>query len=62
MQSLRVTKMDKGSKFEWFWRGIIIKKSFQRQSFAKYIRLTLIFMSSRAPREKFNFYFPIMFC
>ena len=54
--------MGKGSTFEGLWRGIIIKKCFQRQSFAKYLRLTLIFMPSSALRKKFNFFFPNIFC
>ena len=33
------------------------KKCFQRQSFTKYFRLTIVFMRNSALREKFNFFF-----
>ena len=44
----------------WVWRslqGDRIKKSFQRQYFAKYLGATLVLISDCPQREKFSFYF-----
>ena len=43
MEDLRVTKIVKEIKFEGAWGGLETKKGFQRQSFTKYLRLTLTY-------------------
>ena len=47
---------------KWVWDELGSRKVFQRQSVAKYLRLTLVFMKNRAPQEKFNCYFLELFC
>ena len=49
-----MTKIVDGNNFEWVWDELQSKKCFQRQSVAKYLTLTLVFMSNSTPREKFN--------
>ena len=44
MKALRVTKIVKEVKFEGTWDKLESKKGFQRQSFTRYLRLTLVFM------------------
>ena len=44
MKDLRVTKIVKEIKFEGVWGDLESKKCFQRQSFTKYLRVTLVFM------------------
>ena len=61
MKGLRVTKIIKENQFEGAWCELDLKKGFQRQSFTKYLRLTLVFMQNSALREKFNFYVSVVF-
>ena len=61
MKDLRVTEIVKEIKFEGVWGGLETQKCFQRQSFTKYLRLTLVSMSNSALREKFNFCFSRVF-
>ena len=42
MKDLRVTKIVKEINFEGVWNELESKKCFQRQSVAKYLRLTLV--------------------
>ena len=44
MKGLRVTKIVKEIKFEGVWDELESKNGFKRQSVAKYLRLTLVFM------------------
>ena len=44
MKGLRVTKILKEIKFEAVWDEFESIKVFQRKSFTKYLRLTLVFM------------------
>ena len=44
MKDLRVTKIVKEIKFEEIWGNAEAKIFFQRQSFTKYLILTLVFM------------------
>ena len=62
MEGLTVTKIGKEIKFEGVWGDLEAKKCFQRQSFTKYLRLTLVFMWISALREKFNFCLSRVFC
>ena len=41
---------------------ILTRKCFQKQSFTKFLRLTLVFMWNSPLREKLNFCFSIVFC
>ena len=43
MKGLRVVKIIKESKFEGVWGELEAKNCFQRQSFTKYLKLTLVF-------------------
>ena len=61
MKDLRVTEIVKEIKFEGVWDELETQKCFQRQSFTKYVRLTLVSMSNSALREKFNFCFSRVF-
>ena len=54
-KGLKLTKIVQEITFEVVWAEIQPKKGFQRQSFTKYLRLTLFFMSDSALRLKFNF-------
>ena len=56
-KGLGVTRIVKEFKFEGVWGELESKKSFQRQSVAKCLRLTLVFMSKSALREKVNICF-----
>ena len=62
MKGLRVTKNNKEIKFEGVWDELEAQKCFQRQSFTKYLRLTLVFIQNNARREKINFCFSKVFC
>ena len=53
MKSLRGTKIVKEIKFEEVWGELETKKNIQRQSFTKYLRLTLVSISNSALRTKF---------
>ena len=44
MKGLRVTKIVKEVKFNGVWGELESKKGFERQSFTKYLRFTLVFM------------------
>ena len=44
MKGLRVTKIVKEIRFVGVWGELEAKKCFQRQSFTKYLRLTLVFV------------------
>ena len=44
MKGLRVNKIVKEIKFEGIWGELAVKTCFQRQSFTKYLRLTIVFM------------------
>ena len=57
MKALELPKLSKKFKFEGVWGELEAKTCFQRQSFTKYLRLTLAFMRISARREKFNFCF-----
>ena len=57
MKDLRVTTIVKEIKLEGVWGELEPKLGFQRQSFPKYLRLTLVFTWNSALREKFSFYF-----
>ena len=57
MTGLIFTKIVKEIKFEIIWGKLEAKNYFQRQSFTKYLRLTLVSMLSSALCEKFNFSF-----
>ena len=54
MKRLRVTKIVKEIKFEGVRSDLDGKNILERQSFTKYLRLTLVFMSNRVQQEKFN--------
>ena len=43
-EGIRITKIVKEIKFEVVWGELEAEKCFQRQSFTKYLRLTLIFI------------------
>ena len=62
MQGLRVAKIVKEIKFEEVWGELESKTSFQRQSFTKYLRLALVFMSNSTLRDRFDFCFARVFC
>ena len=62
MNGLRVTKTVKEIKFEGVWDKLETETCVQRQSFTKYLGLTLVSMSNNALREKFNFCFSSVFC
>ena len=61
VKGLRVTKIDKQIKLGGVWGELESKKGFQRQSFTKCLRLTLVFNRNSALREKFNFCFSRVF-
>ena len=58
MKGLSVTKIVNEIKFEGVWGELEAKKLFQRQTFSKDLRQTLVCMRKREIRESFNFYFP----
>ena len=43
LKSVRINKISKTNMFEAVWRQLESKKGFQRESIAKYLRLTLGF-------------------
>ena len=51
VKGLRVNKIVKKIKFEGIWGELAVKKCFQRQSFTKYLRLTIVFMWNSALRK-----------
>ena len=55
VEGLRVSKIVKGIKLEEFWGDLEANRCFQRQSFAKYLRLTVIFIWNSELLAKFNF-------
>ena len=55
MKGLRVITIVKKIKFVGVWVELKLKKDFQRQSFTRYLRLTLVFMWNAVLREMFNF-------
>ena len=58
MKDLRITKIVKEIKFEGIWAKLKAKNCFHRQSFTKYLRLTLVFMqNSRLRQETLIFVF-----
>ena len=62
MKDYRVTKMVEQIQFEEVWWEIQSKKCFQRQSFTKYMALTLVFMWTNGLPEKYDFCFSWVFC
>ena len=54
VKGLRVNKIVKEIKFEGIWGELAVKKCFQRQSFTKYLRLTIVFMWNSALRKNSN--------
>ena len=58
MKGLSVTKIVNEVKFEGVLGELEAKKLFQRQTFSKDLRQTLVCMRKREIRESFNFYFP----
>ena len=63
MTGLIVTKIVKKKiMFEGVVGELEAKKCFQRQSFTKYLTLTLVSMGNRTLRKKFNFCFSKAFC
>ena len=61
VKDFRVTKILKEIKLERVWGDLESKKCFQRQSFIKYFRPTLVFLCNSALPEKFNFCFLRLF-
>ena len=57
MKDLRITKTLKEIGFEEVGDESQEKNRFQRQSFTKYLRLTLVFMLNSVLRKKFSFCF-----
>ena len=57
MKDLRITKTVKEIGFEEVGDESQEKNRFQRQSFTKYLRLTLVFMLNSVLRKKFSFCF-----
>ena len=57
VKGIIVTKTLKKFKFEVAWSKLEAKPFFQRQSWIKYLRQTLVFMWNSAIRENFNLYF-----
>ena len=57
MKDLRITKTLKEIGFEEVGDESPEKNRFQRQSFTKYLRLTLVFMLNSVLRKKFSFCF-----
>ena len=51
VKGLRVTTIVKEIKFEGVWSELEAKICFQRESFTKYMRLTLVFMQNSALRK-----------
>ena len=61
MRDIRVTKILIEIRFEGVRGELELKKSFQRQSFTRYLRLTLVFVADSALREKFYICFQELF-
>ena len=57
MKGLIVTASVNEINFEEILREIEAKNCFHKQSFTKYLRLTLVFMQNSTLRGKFNFCF-----
>ena len=58
VKNLRVTKTPKPSiKFEGTWGNVVTKICFQRQSWTKYLRQTLVFIWNTTQQDEFNYYF-----
>ena len=62
VKNLRVSQNFKQIKFDRVWGKLEAKNCFQRQSFTRHLRQTLVLMWNSALREKFNFYFAGDFC
>ena len=62
VKGLSVTKIVKQIKFEGDWGKLEAKYFFQRQSWAKYMRQTLVLVWNSTLWEKFNFNFWTVFC
>ena len=61
VKSLRITKIVKQIKFEGDCGELEAKYCFQRQSWPKHMRQTLVLVRNSTLREKFNFNFWIVF-
>ena len=61
VKSLVVTKIVQIIKFKGDWGELETNNWFQRQSWKKYIRQTLVFLWNNTTQENFNFYFSEMF-
>ena len=61
MKGLRITKIINKVKFQGVWGELEAKNSFQRQSFTKCLRQTLVFMWNSKIRESFISIFPQFF-
>ena len=48
MKDLKVTESFREIKFEGIWTELLAKNYFQKQSFTKYLKLTLVFMRNSA--------------
>ena len=62
VKGLRVIKIVKEITFEGIWGELESKKSFQRQSFTKYLRLNLVFMWNSTLWEKWFLFFKSILC
>ena len=60
--ALELPKLSKKVSLEESGRNLQADKYFQRLSFTKYLRLTLVFMWNSALPEKFSFSLPKIFC
>ena len=61
MKGLRVIKIVKEIRFKGVWVKLEVKNYFQRQSFTKYLRLTLVFMQIVLYRKILIFVFQEFF-
>ena len=61
MKGIRFTEILKEIRLEGVRGELESKKSFQRQSFTRYLRLTLVFVADSALREKFYICFQELF-
>ena len=62
LKNLLVSKIVQKIKFEGDRGELEAKTCFQRQSWARYIRQTLVFMRNSTIWENFNFYLSAFFC
>ena len=61
-KGLTLSKIIEEINFQGVWDELGSRKVFQRQSVTKYLRLTLVSIKNRAPREKLSCYFSGLFC